>query len=273
MTRRLGIDKLAGNTTRSIPMIEDLKGKAVLVTGGSTGIGAAVAHGFAANGARVMVHYNASAEEARAVVRDIVAAGGEADLVQGDVTDRSIPGKLFDATVAAFGGLDVLINNAGGMLGRRRLAELDDAHYDRVMELNAWSVVAFTRVAAPVMKARGGGSIINVTSIAARNGGGNGAVLYAASKGFVSTFTRGISKELWADRIRVNAVAPGTIATPFHARYSTAEHLDAARQTIPMGRLGTAEDCVGDFLFLASDSLSGYMIGQVIEVNGGQLMP
>jgi 3-oxoacyl-[acyl-carrier protein] reductase len=115
--------------------------------------------------------------------------------------------------------------------------------------------------------------MINVTSIAARNGGGGGAVLYAASKGFVSTFTRGIAKELWADRIRVNAVAPGVIMTPFHERYSNAQQIEAMRQTVPMGRVGTPDDCIGAFLFLASDALSGYMIGQIIEVNGGQLMP
>lgn len=255
-------------------MIEDLKGKVVLVTGASTGIGAEVAKGFARNGAKVMVHYNASAAEAEGVVAAIAAEGGEADLVQGDVMDRSQPAAILQATVARFGGLDVLVNNAGGMLGRKSLQEMTDDHYDQVMELNAWSVLAFMRLAQPLLKARGGGSIINVTSIAARNGGGNGAELYAASKGFVSTLTRGLSKALWQqDKIRVNAVAPGSILTPFHERYSNEAQREGMRQQIPMGRLGTAEDCVGPFLFLASDQLSGYMIGQVIEVNGGQLMP
>jgi 3-oxoacyl-[acyl-carrier protein] reductase len=255
-------------------MIEDLKDKVVLVTGASTGIGAEVAKGFARNGARVMVHYNASKAEAEAVVAAIGQAGGEAALVQGDVGDRSQPRQILEKTVARFGGLDVLVNNAGGMLGRVPLEDMTDEHYDRVMDLNAWSVLAFTREAQPLMRARGGGSIINVTSIAARNGGGNGAELYAASKGFVSTLTRGLAKVLWQkDRIRVNGVAPGSIMTPFHERYSTEAQREGMRQTIPMGRLGTAEDCVGAFLFLASDQLSGYMIGQVIEVNGGQLMP
>jgi 3-oxoacyl-[acyl-carrier protein] reductase len=260
--------------TGSDDVIEDLKGKVVLVTGGSTGIGAAVALGFAANGAKVMVHYNASEAEARAVVDRIGSAGGEAALVQGDVMDRSQPKAILAATVARFGRLDILVNNAGGMLGRKPLAEMTDEHYDRVMELNAWSVLAFMREAQPIMKGHGGGSIINVTSIAARNGGGAGAELYAASKGFVSTLTRGLSKAMWQqDQIRVNAVAPGSITTPFHERYSNAQQLEGMRLTIPMGRLGTAEDCVGAFLFLASEQLSGYMIGQVIEVNGGQLMP
>ena len=254
-------------------MIPDLKSKVVLVTGASTGIGAATAKGFAANGARVMVHYNASKAEAGAVVAGIIAGGGEAALVQGDISDRSVPARIVADTVKHFGRIDVLINNAGGMLGRKWLGEMDDAHYDRVMDLNVWSVVAFMREVAPLMKAQGGGNIINVSSIAARHGGGGGSVLYASAKGFVSTFTKGMAKELIGANIRVNAVSPGTISTPFHERYSTAEQLEAGRKTIPQGRLGIAEDCVGTFLFLASDSLSGYLVGQVIEVNGGQYMP
>jgi 3-oxoacyl-[acyl-carrier protein] reductase len=254
-------------------MIPDLKSKVVLVTGASTGIGAATAKGFAANGARVMVHYNASKAEAGAVVAEIIAGGGEAALVQGDISDRSVPARIVADTVKHFGRIDVLINNAGGMLGRKWLGEMDDAHYDRVMDLNVWSVVAFMREVAPLMKAQGGGNIINVSSIAARHGGGGGSVLYASAKGFVSTFTKGMAKELIGSNIRVNAVSPGTISTPFHERYSTAEQLEAGRKTIPQGRLGIAEDCVGTFLFLASDALSGYLVGQVIEVNGGQYMP
>ena len=254
-------------------MIADLKNKVVLVTGASTGIGAATAKGFAANGARVMVHYNASKAEAGAVVAEIIAAGGEAALVQGDISDRSVPARIVADTVKHFGRIDVLINNAGGMLGRKWLGEMDDAHYDRVMDLNVWSVVAFMREVAPLMKAQGGGNIINVSSIAARHGGGGGSVLYASAKGFISTFTKGMAKELIGANIRVNAVSPGTITTPFHERYSTAEQLEAGRKTIPQGRLGIAEDCVGTFLFLASDALSGYLVGQVIEVNGGQYMP
>ena len=254
-------------------MIPDLKSKVVLVTGASTGIGAATAKGFAANGARVMVHYNASKAEAGAVVAEIIAAGGEAALVQGNISDRSVPARIVADTVKHFGRIDVLINNAGGMLGRKWLGDMDDAHYDRVMDLNVWSVVAFMREVAPLMKTQGGGNIINVSSIAARHGGGGGSVLYASAKGFVSTFTKGMAKELIGANIRVNAVSPGTITTPFHERYSTAEQLEAGRKTIPQGRLGIAEDCVGTFLFLASDSLSGYLVGQVIEVNGGQYMP
>jgi len=129
------------------------------------------------------------------------------------------------------------------------------------------------RAATPHFRRQGGGNIINVSSIAARGGGGPGSRLYAGAKGFVSTITRGLAKELVADGIRVNAVSPGVIATPFHERFSTPEELEATARNNPMGRVGTAEDCVGAFLFLASDTMSGYVTGQIIEVNGGQLMP
>ncbi len=119
---------------------------------------------------------------------------------------------------------------------------------------------------------RGGGCIINLSSIAARNGG-PGSVLDAAAKGFVATATRGWAKELIPDEIRVNAVSPGVIMTPFHDRFSAPEQLAAMQATIPMGRAGLAEECAGAFLYLASEQMSGYVTGQMIEVNGGQYMP
>ncbi len=253
-------------------VIPDLAGKAVLVTGGSTGIGAAVARGFAAQGARVAIGYHASEAPALAVKRDIEAAGGEALTVRGDVSDPRECDRIVAETAAGFGRLDGLVNNAGLMLGRIASFEADDEQARDVIDLNARSVVSMTRAAVPWL-ARQGGFIINTTSIAARNGGGNGAVLYAAAKGFVSTLTRGSAKELIGKAIRVNAVAPGVIATPFHERYSDADMMEALRRTIPVGRVGTPEECVGAYLFLASESLSGYIVGQIIEVNGGQLMP
>ena len=123
------------------------------------------------------------------------------------------------------------------------------------------------------MRKQGSGAIINVTSVAARTGGGPGAYLYAGAKGFVSTATHGLARELVGDRIRVNAVAPGVIQTPFQDRFSTPAMLETFRTGIPMGRLGTADECVGAFLYLASEQLSGYVTGQVLEVNGGQYMP
>ena len=252
--------------------IGDLDGKAILITGASTGIGAALVRAFAAQGASVAIHYNESRQAAENLLGEVEGEGGKAVLVQGDVSADGVTERVVEEAAAHFGRLDGLINNAGGMLGRVTTAEMSDAHYELVMDLNARSVLAATRAAHPFLKKQGG-FIINTTSIAARNGGGNGAILYAASKGFVSTITRGHAKEFAADDIRVNAVAPGVIATPFHDRYTSPEMLDAQRKTVPQGRVGTPDECVGAFLFLASPVLSGYVTGQIIEVNGGQLMP
>ena len=255
-------------------MATDLTGKVVLITGASTGIGAAAARAFAGAGSKVIVHYNASREPAEKVVADIKAAGGTAAMVGGDVMSEEDIKRIVAQSLAAFGGrIDVLINNAGGMLGRIKVEDYTVEHIQRVLMLNCTQVALFMREVVPVMRRQKSGSIINVTSIAARHGGGGGAILYAGAKGFISTVTRGWAKEVVGDGIRVNAVSPGVITTPFHERYSTAEQLKAMQATVPMNRLGSAEECAGTFLYLASDTMSGYVTGQVIEVNGGQLMP
>ncbi|MCC7274794.1 MAG: SDR family oxidoreductase [Alphaproteobacteria bacterium] len=253
--------------------IPDLSGKAALVTGSSTGIGAAVARAFGAQGMMVAVHCNASRAEADAVAADVAAAGGRAIVLQGDVRTVEVCNSLVRDTLAAFGRLDVLVNNAGSVVARRPIREADDALYDEVLDLNARSVFACARAALPVMEAGGGGAIISTTSLAARNGGGGGSVLYAAAKGFVSSFTRGLAKEVARHRIRVNAVAPGVIMTPLQERLTPPNQIEAAVRMTPMRRVGTTEECVGAYLYLASESLSGFVTGQVIEVNGGILMP
>jgi 3-oxoacyl-[acyl-carrier protein] reductase len=219
------------------------------------------------------VHYAHSEDAAWEIAGAIGRIGGEPHVVQADLTRCDDCERVVADAVAELGGLDGLINNAGLMLGRVPTTEATDAHFDAVMALNARSVFSVSRAAVPHLKKAGGGFIIHTTSVAARNGGGGGAVLYAAAKGFVSTFTRGQAKELIGERIRVNAVAPGVIATPFHDRYSSNEQMEAMRAAIPLGRVGRPEDVVGAYLFLASEMLSGYMVGQVLEVNGGQLMP
>jgi 3-oxoacyl-[acyl-carrier protein] reductase len=245
----------------------------ILLTGASTGIGAALARAFGEAGASVVVHYNASPDEAQAVAADIESAGGKALLVQADVTDQEQVKSLFNQTMERFGRIDLLINNAGGLLKRVPTDEIPDELYERVMNLNMTSLFQLCRLVVPVMKKQGKGNIINVTSIAARVGGVGGSIIYGASKGAVSTFTRGLARELAPDNIRVNALSPGVILTPFHERYSTPERIAGIVATIPMGRAGVAEDCVGAVFFLASDKMSAYVTGQIIEVNGGQLMP
>lgn len=254
-------------------IVPDLAGKSVLITGASTGIGAALAAAFAAQGALVGLHFNSSSTAAEALAAKIAADGGKVTLVKADATKSDEMERAVEETVAAFGRLDGLINNAGGMVARLAYSEMTDAHYDAVMDLNCLSVLAASRAAIPHLKEAGGGFIINTTSIAARNGASNGAGIYGSSKAFIANVTRGMAKELIPFGIRVNAVAPGVITTPFHERYSTAEQMQAALNAIPQGRHGTPEDCVGVYLFLASNLLSPYIIGQEIEVNGGQLMP
>ena len=220
--------------------VPDLAGKAVLITGASTGIGAALARAFAQQGVKVGLHYNASRQLAEQLAEELTSTGAKVHLVQADVSQEGESERVVHEAAEAFGQLDGLINNAGGMLGRIATEQMTDAHYERVMSLNARSVLAATRAAHPWLKKQGG-FIINTTSIAARNGGGNGAILYAASKGFVSTITRGHAKEFVGDRIRVNAVAPGVIATPFHERYTNAEQMELQRKSIPMGIVGTPD--------------------------------
>jgi 3-oxoacyl-[acyl-carrier protein] reductase len=259
--------------TKEEYMLSDLKGKVVLITGGGTGIGAAAAEAFARQGCKVALHYNSSKEAAERVAANVKCAGGEAVLVSGDVTKEANVKKIVSDTVKAFGRIDVLVNNAGDMLGRVKIEDYTVEQVERVLALNVTQVSLFMREVIPLMRKQKGGSVINVSSIAARNGGGGGVMLYAGAKGFVSTATRGWAKEVASDGIRVNAVSPGVITTGFHQRYSTPEQMKVMQSTVPMNRLGTPEDCAGAFLYLASDAMSGYVTGQVIEVNGGQLMP
>jgi 3-oxoacyl-[acyl-carrier protein] reductase len=245
----------------------------VVVTGASTGIGAAIARSFGDSGAKVVVHYNSSSAQAQQVAADIEKSGSEALLLQADVANPVEASNILDQTLAHFGRIDVLVNNAGGLIKRAPIAELADDVYDYIMNLNMTSVFQLCKQVIPIIQRQGHGNIINVTSIAARTGGGGGSVAYATSKAAVATFTRGLGRELAAQNIRVNAISPGVILTPFHERYTEPERLQAQISTVPMGRAGTSEECVGAVLFLASDTMSSYITGQVIEINGGMYTP
>ncbi|HLQ13597.1 MAG TPA: SDR family oxidoreductase [Steroidobacteraceae bacterium] len=252
--------------------IDDLRGKSVLVTGASSGIGAAVSRAFGEQGARLALHWHSNEVAARSVARDIEAGGAEAVLLRGDLTQPGIAQQLLDDGARALGGLDVLINCAGSLVSRRPFLEADEAWINAVFDLNARAVIAACQAAARHLAERGGGAIINVGSIAAMDGGGPGTGIYGASKAFVHNLTRHLAREFAAQNIRVNTVAPGVIATAFHAS-TPPERLEAMRRSVSLGRLGTPGDCVGAFLFLASAQLSGYITGQIIHVNGGQVMP
>src|ERR671912_1904447 len=222
------------------------------VTGSSTGIGRAIALGFAREGCRVVVHYNSSEDKAQEVADRVGELGGEALLVKGDVSDSGDVRRMIGEIEGRYGRVDVLVNNAGSLIERRTLEEMTEDLWDRVMEVNLKSLYLCSQAVLPLMKRQEKGRIINVTSVAARNGGGPGSAAYATAKGGVSTLTRAMAKELVSENILVNGVAPGTITTP-------------------MGREGTPEEVAGAVLFLASP-WANYLVGEIIEVNGGQLM-
>lgn len=252
----------------------DIAGKVCLVTGASRGIGAAVARGLGACGANVAVHYRSGRTEAEQVAADVERGGGTALLVQGDVAEPSTVDRLVEETVARFGRMDILINNAGDQISRVDIVDIPDELFDTHVAVNIRPIFAGCRAAVrQFRKQGGGGNIINVSSIAGRTGGGRGSYIYAGAKAFVSTFSRSLAKEVASAGIRVNVVSPGVIATDLQNRVTTPEQLRATVEQIPMRRVGEPDDCTGAFLYLCSDKLSGYVTGQVIEVNGGLLMP
>lgn len=253
-------------------MTEDLRGKRILITGASTGIGAAAAIAFGRLGAIVGVHYNTSAAAAQHVVRAIADDGGIAELFQANLMEPETAAPLVRAAAADLGGLDILINNAGALVQRSLFLDWNDDFYERVMNLNVKSLINATQAAVPFLITHGGGAIVNLGSISGNNGGGPGAGMYSAAKAFVHNVTRHMATDLAKHNIRVNAVAPGVVGTPFHSE-TPADRMEAMRASVPMGRIGTPEDCVGPLLFLASSAMSGYVTGQILHVNGGQMMP
>lgn len=252
-------------------MFKDLRGKAVLVTGASKGIGAAIARGFADAGADVAIHYNQGGAPAKALADAIAAEGGTVTVVSGDFSDPTQARRTVETAATKLKGLDILINNAGAMVARRDFMEVDQALIDAVLDLNVKSLIAASQAAVPYMEKAGHGAIVNLGSIAGSDGGSGTVAHYASAKGYVHTLTRSMARGLAAKGIRVNAIAPGVIDTEFHAA-TPPEVLDRLKNAIVMGRLGIAEDCVGPALFLSSHEASGYITGQVLHVNGGQYM-
>jgi 3-oxoacyl-[acyl-carrier protein] reductase len=247
------------------------RGQVALITGASSGIGRATAEAMAREGARVGVNYCKNQAGAEQTAESIRKAGGEALVVRADVTRAAEVLAMVDAVRKEWGRIDILVNNAGDLIARRSLTDMTEEYWDQIMALNLKSVFLCVRAVWQEMAERKTGCIINVTSIAGRNGGGPGAAAYAAAKGGLLTYTKGLAKELAPHGVRVNGIAPGVIATPYHERYSPGEVFQRFIASIPLGRAGTSEEIADVIVFLASPA-ARYITGETIEVNGGMLM-
>lgn len=242
-----------------------------LITGASSGIGAATARLFAQLGARVAIGYNRNAQGAGDVQKSIKQAGGEAISIQAEMLKPSEIGRMVQETATKLGPIDILVNNAGSLLERVTFEKMTEERWDEVISLNLKSAMLAAQAVAPGMISRKRGNIINIVSIAGRNGGGPGAGAYATAKGGLITLTKALAKEFAPNGVRVNAVSPGVIDTPFHEVFSTPEMIASFVKGIPLGRVGTSEEVANVIAFLASEAAS-YVTGETVEVNGGQLM-
>ena len=244
-----------------------LKGKIALVTGGARDIGHAVSLKLAREGAKVALNYYASEEQARGTVNAIKEAGGEAMAIGGDMTKQEDVDRLVAESVAAFGDrIDILVNVAGGLVARKTLEEADLEFFEFVQKLNLTSTFMVTKAVVPFMGE--GGSIVNFSSQAGRDGGGPGAWAYAASKGAVMTLTRGLAKELGPKNIRVNALCPGMIATTFHDVFTKDQVRTSVAAGTPLKREGQASEVADAVAYLASDE-SSFLTGVNLDINGG----
>jgi len=249
----------------------DLTGRVALVTGASSGIGAATASVLADLGAIVALGYHQNEEGANQVLDQIMKEGGKALAICADMRRAADISSLVKRATDELGPIDILVNNAGSLVQRQAIRELTQERWSEIINLNLTSVMLCSQAVATSMIERKRGAIINIVSIAGRTGGGPGAAAYSVAKGGLITFTKSLAKELAPYGVRVNAISPGVIDTPFHQVFSTPEMIRNFVTTIPLGRVGTPLECAKVIAFLASDA-SSYIVGETIEVNGGQLM-
>jgi 3-oxoacyl-[acyl-carrier protein] reductase len=252
--------------------VTELHAKTVLITGASRGIGAATARAFSKSGVRNFVlHYNSHLAGVETLKSELAAAGARVVLLQAELSQNAGIEKICREVRELGFGIDILINNAGSLVQRAKLPEMTPELYDRVMNLNVKSAYFLTQAVVDGMTEKGDGHVILLSSIAARNGGGPGATIYAASKAAVATITKGLAKELAPRGIHVNAVSPGTVDNDFHAQFSTRQMMDNIITQTPAGKLGDNDEVADTILFLCTHP-SRYIYGQTIEINGGMYM-
>ena len=244
-----------------------LSGKKAVVTGAGKGIGKAIAEALAASGAEVLAHYHSSRDAAETLVKEIESRGGKAWSCGADLTDSKDTDSLFKRVEDRWGALDILVNNAGDMVQRARFSDIGDDVIEKVLRVNVHTAVYAIRAATPLLRKGKNACVVNLSSVAAHHGGGNGSVLYAAAKGLILTMTRGLSKE-YAPGIRINGIAPGAILTDFHRKHSTPQILETMAGNTPLKRIGTAEECAAAVVFLCGPG-AAFITGETIEINGG----
>ena len=250
-------------------MNNKLTGKNVLITAGAQGIGEAITKHFIDSGANVAIHYFSSADTANKLIEYASSKGQKAVAISGDLTNEAEANALVEQTVKVLGSLDILINNAGSLVARRLLNEMDAEFWHKVMNINLTSMMFVTRAASPYLAKQENSSIVNLASLAGRKGGHPGSLAYSTSKGAILTLTRALSAELGPQGTRVNAVAPGLIlGTSFHNTHTTKESADATITGIPIQRAGNADDVARAVAYLASE-YDGFITGATLDINGG----
>lgn len=250
-------------------MNNKLTGKNVLITAGAQGIGEAITKHMIDSGANVAIHYFSSAETANKLIEYALSKGQKAVAISGDLTNETAANAMVEETIAALGGLDILINNAGSLVARKLLNEMEAEFWHKVMDINLTSMMFVTRAASPYLAKNATSSIVNLASLAGRKGGHPGSLAYSTSKGAILTFTRALSAELGPQGTRVNAVAPGLIlGTSFHNTHTTKESAAQTVAGIPIQRAGNADDVARAVLYLASE-YDGFITGATLDINGG----